>query len=292
MKIQKKITVREDKSLDKYFYEINNYDILSPEEEVNLFIRYKDGNDLKAREKLLNHNLKFVVSVAKNYQVNSARISLVDLISAGNIGLLKALEKFDHTKGFKFISYAVWWIKQNILDFMNKTSNQIFLSANILFSNKKVNKLKEKLFTETEINYDVNDLFDMGLINEDDRRAYKIFSEINSPTSMDVQISDDNNMLFSETISDPNIGINDTEFDIQQNKYLIKKLLSAASITERERRILFLSFGINEERTYDIYQLGDMFDMTAERIRQIKKGALLKIKDKSKKMNWDLHELL
>lgn len=292
MKIQKKITVREDKSLDKYFYEINNYHILSPEEEVNLFIRYKDTNDLKAREKLLNHNLKFVVSVAKNYQVNSAKISLIDLISAGNIGLLKAIEKFDHTKGFKFISYAVWWIKQNILDFMNKTSNQIFLPANIILTNKKVNKIKEKLFTETEINYDINDLFDMGLINDDEKRGFQIFSEINLPTSLDVQVSDENNMLYSDTISDQNLGINDIEFNIQQNKYLIKKLLTAANITDRERRILFLSFGINEERTYDIYQLGDIFDMTAERIRQIKKGALLKIKDKSKKMNWDLYDIL
>ncbi len=289
MKIQKKITAREDKSIDKYFYDISKFRILTPDEEVDLFKRFKDDNDLLAREKLLSHNLKFVVSVAKKYQINSARISLVDLISAGNLGLLKAIDRFDHTKGFKFISYAVWWITQNILDHLNKTSNQVFMSANIINSNKKVNRIKEELFTRTETQFEASNLLEMELITDEDYKSYQTFSEFSSPASLDVLVGEDSNLLMSETIAGQTEQ-SEIEFSTQQNNYLIKRLIASAKITEREKKILFLSFGINSDRTYDIYQLGEMFSMTAERIRQIKHKALLKIKNNSLELKIDVYE--
>jgi RNA polymerase primary sigma factor len=263
MRIERKITLRDDKSIDMYFNDINKFAVLTPDEEVELFKRYKETKDFKAREKLLNHNLRFVVSVAKNYQINTAKIALNDLISIGNYGLIKAVEKFDYTKGFKFISYAVWWIQQTILEHMDKHTHQIRVAS-----------------------YEINDLYEMGLVKEEEVTMFKKYNSAIYPTSLNSFVTDDENLQLSDTIADETFDINTQIFSTEQNRYIIDKLITISKLKSNEKDIINSFFGLNQNESSTIYQLGHKYNMSAERIRQIKLKALFKMMKKSKKMEW------
>jgi RNA polymerase primary sigma factor len=286
MRIERKITLRDDKSIDMYFNDINKFAVLTPDEEVELFKRYKETKDFKAREKLLNHNLRFVVSVAKNYQINTAKIALNDLISIGNYGLIKAVEKFDYTKGFKFISYAVWWIQQTILEHMDKHTHQIRVASNAIAICRKIIKLKEKLYTETERDYEINDLYEMGLVKEEEVTMFKKYNSAIYPTSLNSFVTDDENLQLSDTIADETFDINTQIFSTEQNRYIIDKLITISKLKSNEKDIINSFFGLNQNESSTIYQLGHKYNMSAERIRQIKLKALFKMMKKSKKMEW------
>lgn len=245
--------------ISKYFKDIKDFNVLSQEEEIELAKRVQNGDEL-AQAKLIEANLKFVISIAKEYQGNG--ISLNDLINEGNYGLIKAATKFDHTKGFKFISYAVWWIKQSIIQSLNDNSKTIRLPPNVYakISNdkKELERLKSKNL------YDLND-------------SLEIYKEVNVPTctSFNLQINDDGDELYDLLYSD--------EFDdtCVNDEELIKNELNGllSTLNNREREIIECYYGLNDKEDSETLEIiGNRFNLTKERVRQIKEKAIRKLR--------------
>ena len=266
LKITKSITNRESASLDKYLQEIGKEDLITVEEEVELAQRIRKG-DQRALEKLTRANLRFVVSVAKQYQ--NQGLSLPDLINEGNLGLIKAAEKFDETRGFKFISYAVWWIRQSILQALAEQSRIVRLPLNQVGSLNKINKAFSRFEQEHERRPSPEELAEtLDLPAEKVADTLRVSGRHISVDAPFVE-GEDNSLL--------DVLVNDDS--PVADKTLINESLSTeveralATLTERERDIIRLFFGINcQEMTLE--EIGEKFGLTRERVRQIKEKAI------------------
>ena len=274
LKITKSITNRESASLDKYLQEIGKEDLITVEEEVELAQRIKKG-DQEALEKLTKANLRFVVSVAKQYQ--NQGLSLPDLINEGNLGLIKAVEKFDETRGFKFISYAVWWIRQSILQALAEQSRIVRLPLNQVGSLNKINKAFARFEQENERTPSPEEL--ANVLDLPKEKVSDTLRVSGRHVSVDAPFSDgeDNNLLDVLVNTDsPNA-----------DRGLINESLSTdveralATLTDRERDIIRYFFGIGcPEMTLE--EIGEKFGLTRERVRQIKEKAIRRLRHSSR----------
>ena len=270
LKITKSITNRESASLDKYLQEIGREELVSPEEEVELAQRIRKG-DQEALEKLTRANLRFVVSVAKQYQ--NQGLSLPDLINEGNLGLIKAAEKFDETRGFKFISYAVWWIRQSILQALAEQSRIVRLPLNQVGSLNKINKALGKFEQENERQPSNDELAEMIEVSKD--KIADTLRVSGRHVSVDAPFveGEDNSLLDVLPNDDaPSAGRS------LVNESLSTEIERALQIlTPREREIIKSFFGIGcQEMTLE--EIGERLDLTRERVRQIKEKAIRKLK--------------
>ncbi len=275
LKITKQVTNRETASLDKYLQEIGKVDLITAEQEVELARRIKQG-DKKALEELTKANLRFVVSVSKQYQ--NQGLSLPDLINEGNLGLIKAAQRFDETRGFKFISYAVWWIRQSILQALAEQSRIVRLPLNKIGSINKINKATAKLEQKYEREPDYREIagiLDMTVneVKESKRNAGRHVS-MDAPLIQD----EDNNMydiLKSEESVTPETGL--------LYESLRKEIDRAIStLTQREADVIRLYFGLNGGHPMTLEEIGEKFDLTRERVRQIKEKAIRRLKQTSR----------
>jgi RNA polymerase primary sigma factor len=272
LKITKSITNRESQSLEKYLQEIGKVDLLTPEEEVDLAKRIKMG-DQAALEKLTKANLRFVVSVAKQYQ--NQGLSLSDLINEGNLGLIKAAQRFDETRGFKFISYAVWWIRQSILQALAEQSRIVRLPLNKVGSLNKINKAFYELEQEYEREPSPEELADMLEIPTEEVET--TLGVAARHVSMDAPFveGEDNSLLdVLENNSTP-----DTDQELDYNQSLRREIeRSLNTLTERQCDVIKLYFGIGVEHPMSLEDIGEKFGLTRERVRQIKDKAINKLR--------------
>lgn len=276
LKISKSITNRELGSLDKYLADIAREDMVTPEEEVMLAQKIKTG-DKVALERLVRANLRFVVSVAKQYQ--NQGLGLPDLINEGNVGLIKAAQRFDETKGFKFISYAVWWIRQSILQAVAEQSRLVRLPMNQVGSLSKIKKTSSRLEQLYQRQPTINELAD-----ELDMPEHKIMAAFRmnaKEVSMDAPIGDDDDMSLIDTIVPDNITSTDENVAREYDNEEINRSLSV--LTDKEREIVNLYFGINVSHNYTLEEIAYRLDLTRERVRQIKDKALKKLKQSPNK---------
>ena len=274
LKITKSITNRESASLDKYLQEIGKEDLITVEEEVELAQRIRKG-DQKALEKLTRANLRFVVSVAKQYQ--NQGLSLPDLINEGNLGLIKAAEKFDETRGFKFISYAVWWIRQSILQALAEQSRIVRLPLNQVGSLNKINKAFSRFEQENERRPSPEELADsLDLPAEKVADTLRVSGRHISVDAPFVE-GEDNSLL--DVLVNDDSPIADRTLINESLSTEVERALS--TLTERERDIIKLFFGINtQEMTLE--EIGEKFGLTRERARQIKEEAIRRLRHSSR----------
>lgn len=274
LKITKSITNRESASLDKYLQEIGREDLITVEEEVELAQRIKKGDRI-ALEKLTRANLRFVVSVAKQYQ--NQGLSLPDLINEGNLGLIKAAEKFDETRGFKFISYAVWWIRQSILQALAEQSRIVRLPLNQVGSLNKINKAFSKFEQENERKPSPEELADELEIPVD--KIADTLKVSGRHISVDAPfVEGEDNSLLDVLVNDDSPNAD----RVLINESLAKEIdRSLATLTERESEIIKMFFGIGyQEMTLE--EIGDKFGLTRERVRQIKEKAIRRLRANSR----------
>ena len=277
MKITNQLTGKESKSLKQYLTEISKSNPLSPEEEFDLAVKIRSGNE-NARNKLITSNLRFVVSVAKQYQ--NQGLSLADLINEGNLGLIRATKKFDETRGFKFISYAVWWIKQGITQAIADQSRIVHLPVNILGNSRKIfraSKAFEEEYDRKPTHEELSEILDISI--EAIVHAIKVSG---SYFSLDAPLRDEDsygkNML--DILPNNNQSTPDENLTKESLSKEIENMLSILS--ERETKVLMMSFGIGKENKLTLEEIGNNFNLTKERIRQIREKALRKIRKSSK----------
>ncbi len=275
LKISKSITNRETASLDKYLQDIGKEEMISAEEEVELARRIKTG-DQKALEKLTKANLRFVVSVAKQYQ--NQGLSLPDLINEGNLGLIKAARRFDETRGFKFISYAVWWIRQSILQALAEQSRIVRLPLNQVGSLNKIKKESSKLEQKFERTPSADEIAESLEIPE-----YKIDAAMRIGTrtvSMDAPLAQDEEVKFLDVYvheDTPN-----TDAGLMRESLMKEIERSLATLSEKERDVVSLYYGIGLTHGLTLEEIGAKFDLTRERVRQIKEKAIRRLKHHSR----------
>ncbi|HAV23862.1 MAG: RNA polymerase subunit sigma [Ignavibacteria bacterium GWA2_55_11] len=275
MKISKQYTNRESQSLDKYLQEIGKVELLTPQEEIDLARRIKKG-DQKSLEKLTKANLRFVVSVAKQYQ--NQGLSLGDLINEGNLGLIKAAKRFDETRGFKFISYAVWWIRQSILQALAEQSRIVRLPLNRVGALNKIGKAFSTLEQEFEREPSASELaeeLDMSLFEVSD--TLKISGR---HLSMDAPFAqgEDNRLL--DVIQDSRQPAPDSGLMEESLREEVRRALS--TLSEREAQVIRLYFGLDQEHSLTLEEIGEKFNLTRERVRQIKEKAIRRLRHASR----------
>ena len=272
LKITKSITNRESQSLEKYLQEIGKVDLLTPEEEVDLAKKIKQGNQA-ALEKLTKANLRFVVSVAKQYQ--NQGLSLSDLINEGNLGLIKAAQRFDETRGFKFISYAVWWIRQSMLQALAEQSRIVRLPLNKVGSLNKINKAFSELEQEYEREPSPEELAEMLEIPTEEVET--TLGVAARHVSMDAPFveGEDNSLL--DVLE--NSGTPGTDEALEYRESLRREIeRSLSTLTERQCDVIKLYFGIGVEHPMSLEDIGEKFGLTRERVRQIKDKAINKLR--------------
>ncbi|MCW1735941.1 sigma-70 family RNA polymerase sigma factor [Anaerorudis cellulosivorans] len=274
LKITKSITNRESASLDKYLQEIGREDLITVEEEVELAQAIKKG-DRQALEKLTRANLRFVVSVAKQYQ--NQGLSLPDLINEGNLGLIKAAEKFDETRGFKFISYAVWWIRQSILQALAEQSRIVRLPLNQVGSLNKISKAFQKFEQENERRPSAEELAEELDVSVD--KVSDSLKVSGRHISMDAPfVEGEDNSLLDVLVNDDAPSADQTLMKESLHKEIERAL---STLTERESDIIKMFFGIGcQEMTLE--EIGDKFQLTRERVRQIKEKAIRRLRQDSR----------
>lgn len=275
LKISKSITNRETASLDKYLQEIGREELITPDEEVELARRIRAG-ERAALEKLTKANLRFVVSVAKQYQ--NQGLSLPDLINEGNLGLIKAAQRFDETRGFKFISYAVWWIRQSILQALAEQSRIVRLPLNQVGSLNKIAKERAKLEQKFERQPSAEELAISLEIPE-----YKVNATMHISSkhvSMDAPINHDDDTSMLDVFSSNDNPSTDLPLLKESLSREIERSLS--TLTEKERDIINLYFGIGHPHGLTLDEIGAKFDLTRERVRQIKEKAIRRLKHNSR----------
>ena len=274
LKITKSITNRESASLDKYLQEIGHEDLITVEEEVELAQRIRKG-DKTALEKLTKANLRFVVSVAKQYQ--NQGLSLPDLINEGNFGLIKAAEKFDETRGFKFISYAVWWIRQSILQAIAEQSRIVRLPLNQVGSVNKINRVLNKFEQEHERRPSIDEIADSVDIPED--KIEDALKVNNRHISVDAPFVDGEENSLLDVL--PNVDAPTTDYALVAESLRNEINRALLTLNERERQIIEAFFGINQpEMTLE--EIGDKYGLTRERVRQIKEKAIRRLRHNTK----------
>jgi RNA polymerase primary sigma factor len=276
LKITKSITNRESQSLEKYLQEIGKVDLLTPEEEVDLAKRIKQGDQI-ALEKLTKANLRFVVSVAKQYQ--NQGLSLSDLINEGNLGLIKAAQRFDETRGFKFISYAVWWIRQSILQALAEQSRIVRLPLNKVGSLNKINKAFSELEQQYEREPSPEELAEMLEITTDEVET--TLGVAARHVSMDAPFveGEDNSLL--DVLENNSMPGTDTHLEYADSlRREIERSLS--TLTDRQCDVIKLYFGIGVEHPMSLEDIGEKFGLTRERVRQIKDKAINKLRATSR----------
>lgn len=271
LKISKSITNRELASLDKYLADIAKEEMVSPEEEVSLAQRIKNGDEI-ALERLVKSNLRFVVSVAKQYQ--NQGLSLPDLINEGNMGLIKAAKRFDETKGFKFISYAVWWIRQSILQAVAEQSRLVRLPLNQVGALSKIKKTSSRLEQLYHRQPTVKEIADELDIPE--HKVMAAFRMNAKEVSMDAPLNDDEDMLLIDTIIPEGADATDDSAARNLDGIELRRVMSV--LTDKEREIINLYFGIDVSHNYTLEEIAYRLDLTRERVRQIKDKALKKLK--------------
>ncbi|MCU0447062.1 MAG: RNA polymerase sigma factor RpoD/SigA [Microscillaceae bacterium] len=276
LKITQTITNRESQSLERYFNEINKVDLLTPDEEVDLARRIRQGDE-QALEKLTKANLRFVVSVAKQYQ--NRNLSLNDLINEGNLGLVKAAKKFDETRGFKFISYAVWWIRQSIMQALADQSRIVRLPLNKTGALNKINRA----YSELEQKYEreptpeeLEEILDMDL--------EEISSTLRAGTrqiSVDAPFSDEESNSLLDVLENKNTVSTDHDM-AYRDSLRVETSRALAALSERERAVVEMFFGIGTDNPMSLEQIGEKLDLTRERVRQIKEKAIRRLRASSR----------
>ncbi|MFN8321108.1 MAG: RNA polymerase sigma factor RpoD/SigA [Chitinophagales bacterium] len=272
LKISKSITSRESASLEKYLQEIGRVEMITAHEEVELAKKIREG-DTNALEKLTTANLRFVVSVAKQYQ--NQGLTLPDLINEGNLGLIKAAEKFDETRGFKFITYAVWWIRQSILQALAEQARIIHLPQNKVGSLNRINKAFAQLEQEYEREPTADEIASLLHLEleeiEDTMGLSVIYVSVDAPFSNDKE----NSLL--DVIED--VNVEQTDKNIVFTESLRSEIeMSLSVLKEKEAEVIKLYFGIGNHNTLSLEEIGNKYNLTRERVRQIKDKALLKLK--------------
>lgn len=275
LKISKQITNRESQSLDKYLQEIGKVDLLTPDEEVELAKRIKEGDQL-ALEKLTKANLRFVVSVAKQYQ--NQGLSLGDLINEGNLGLIKAAQRFDETRGFKFISYAVWWIRQSILQALAEQSRIVRLPLNRVGSLNKISKTFSELEQKYEREPSPDELAEVLEVTTNE--VVDTMKISGRHVSMDAPfVQGEENSLLDVLENDGE----ESPDDGLMNDSLRREVQRALStLTQREADVITLYFGLNGEHSMTLEEIGEKFNLTRERVRQIKEKAIRRLRHTSR----------
>ena len=275
LKIIKQITNRDNPSLDKYFQEIGKVKMITAEEEVDLARRIHNG-DLNARDRLINANLRFVVSVSKQYLNNG--MSLPDMINEGNLGLIKAAERFDETRGFKFISYAVWWIRQHIMVALVEQTRIVRLPLNrcshINKIKKTINILEQKFEREPTI-FEITQAleFDPNVVIEAIQNAGRYIS-------MDAPLLQDEEGNMYDVLLNENASSPDQELLTDSLRKEIERVLN--TLSQREANTIRLFFGLNGKRVHTLGEIGVKYNLTRERVRQIKERAIKRLKHTSK----------
>jgi RNA polymerase primary sigma factor len=271
LKIVKQVTNRETPSLDKYLHEIGKVDLLTAEEEVELARRIRHG-DSRAMDRLIKANLRFVVSVSKQYQ--NQGLSLPDLINEGNLGLIKAAQRFDETRGFKFISYAVWWIRQSILQALAEQARIVRLPLNKIGSINKINKTFAELEQKFEREPTLLELAQaMELAPEDIKEVIRSASR---HVSMDAPLLQDEEGTMYDIILNPDAPSPDKSLLTDSLRKEIERVLQ--TLTQREASIVRLYFGLNGKHAQTLEEIGSAFGLTRERVRQIKEKAIKRLK--------------
>ena len=275
LKITKQVTNRETASLDKYLQEIGKVELISAEEEVELAQRIKQG-DKVALEKLTKANLRFVVSVSKQYQ--NQGLSLPDLINEGNLGLIKAAQRFDETRGFKFISYAVWWIRQSILQALAEQSRIVRLPLNKIGSINKINKAYAKLEQEYEREPNAEEIAEVLEITE--AEVKESMKNAGRHISMDAPLVQDEDNTMYDVLKSEEAPTPETELLYESLRKEIDRAIS--TLTPREADVVRLYFGLNGSHPMTLEEIGERFDLTRERVRQIKEKAIRRLKHTSR----------
>lgn len=276
LKITKQVTNRDTPSLDKYLQEIGKVKLITAQEEVELARRIKQG-DTVALEQLAKANLRFVVSVAKQYQGQG--LSLPDLISEGNLGLIKAASRFDETRGFKFISYAVWWIRQQILQSLAEQARIVRLPLNKIGSINKINKAFAKLEQEFERPPTAQELADMLEMTIDEVKTS--LSNTGRHLSMDAPLRDgDDSGTMLDVLSNGDTPSPEESLMTDSLRQEIERSLN--SLAGREADVIRLYFGLNNNQPHTLEEIGQKFDLTRERVRQIKEKAIRRMKHTSR----------
>ena len=275
LKIAKQVTNRESKSLDKYLQDISKIDLITAEEEVELAQKIK-RDDQRALEKLVNANLRFVVSVAKQYQ--NQGLTLPDLINEGNFGLVKAAQRFDETRGFKFISYAVWWIRQSILQALAEQSRIVRLPLNKIGSINKINKTFSYLEQAHERPPSAEEIAEeLGLSVSEVKQSLK---NNGKHISMDAPFAEGEDSNLYDVISASETPMPDTELVKESIRQEIGRVLE--TLSEREADVVKLYYGIGKSSTMTLDEIGITFDLTRERVRQIREKAIRKLRKSAK----------
>jgi len=275
LKISKQITNRESQSLDKYLQEIGKVDLLTADEEVELAKRIKEGDQI-ALEKLTKANLRFVVSVAKQYQ--NQGLSLGDLINEGNLGLIKAAQRFDETRGFKFISYAVWWIRQSILQALAEQSRIVRLPLNRVGSLNKISKTFSELEQKYEREPSPEELADVLQVST--AEVVDTMKISGRHVSMDAPFvqGEENSLL--DVLANDSEETPDQSLMTDSLRREVQRALS--TLTQREADVITLYFGLNGEHVLTLEEIGEKFNLTRERVRQIKEKAIRRLRHTSR----------
>jgi RNA polymerase primary sigma factor len=271
LKITKSITNRESQSLEKYLQEIGKVELITPEEEVRLARAIKQGCQ-KSLDRLTKANLRFVVSVAKQYQ--NQGLSLPDLINEGNLGLIKAAQRFDETKGFKFISYAVWWIRQSILQSLAEQARIVRLPLNKVGLTSRIQKAFSQLEQEFEREPSVEELAE--LLNMELEEVTSSLGINARHVSMDTPLSEGEEGTLLDVLENPNAVKTDSEVEYNQS-LSIEIDRSLRTLTERQKEVVCYFFGIGVDHPLSLEDIGDKFNLTRERVRQIKDKAISKL---------------
>lgn len=277
LKITKQVTNREDASLDKYLQEIGREEMISADEEVVLAVKIRQG-DKAALERLTKANLRFVVSVAKQYQ--NQGLTLPDLINEGNIGLIKAAQRFDETRGFKFISYAVWWIRQSILQALAEQARIVRLPLNKIGTINKINRAYSELEQKFERPPSADEMADFLDVSVEDVR--QSLSNANRHLSMDAPLSESDESSSSMYDVLPNTYMNSPENELVTESLRKDIERSLSTLTLREGEVVRLYYGLNGKYPLTLEEIGEKFDLTRERVRQIKEKAIRRLKHTSR----------
>ncbi|GMN12077.1 sigma-70 family RNA polymerase sigma factor [Croceitalea sp. MTPC9] len=275
LKITKQITNRDSKSLEKYFQEISKIDMITADEEVELAKRIKKGDEL-ALNKLVNANLRFVVSAAKQYQGRGLRLS--DLINEGNLGLVKAAKRFDETRGFKFISYAVWWIRQSILQAIAQQSRMVRLPQNKIQTISKIYKVYSTLEQKYERPPSAQEIANELDVSVD--RVKSTMKNSGKHLSMDAPLTEgESSNLYSVTKTNEPVN---PDREVMKESLLEDIEQALETLPNNEKNVVRLYFGIGEKTSLSLHEIGEIFDLTRERVRQIKEKGVRLLRHKSR----------